>query len=43
VQPTDPFTFIGVSAVLVLTALMAIAIPARKAVRIEPVTALRTE
>jgi putative ABC transport system permease protein len=40
VQPTDPFTFIGVSAVLVLTALMAIAIPARKAVRIEPVTAL---
>ena len=33
VQPSDPVTFIGVSAVLVATALMAIAIPARKAVR----------
>jgi putative ABC transport system permease protein len=43
VQPTDPFTFIGVSTILVLTAVAAIAIPARKAIRIEPVIALRTE
>jgi putative ABC transport system permease protein len=43
IQPTDPFTFIGVSAILMLTALAAIAIPARKALRIEPVIALRTE
>ncbi len=43
VQPGDPLTFIGVSVVLVLTALMAIAIPARTAIRIEPVIALRAE
>jgi ABC-type antimicrobial peptide transport system permease subunit len=43
VQPTDPFTFIGVSTILMLTALAAIAIPARKAIGIEPVIALRTE
>ena len=43
VQPTDPFTFIGASAVLLVTALAAVAIPARRAVRIEPVIALRTE
>ncbi len=43
VQPTDPFTFLGVSAVLTLTALAAIAIPARRALRVEPVVALRSE
>jgi putative ABC transport system permease protein len=43
VQPTDPLTFVGVSAILILTALAAIAIPARKALRIEPVVASRTE
>jgi putative ABC transport system permease protein len=43
VQPTDPFTFVLVSAILVSTALAAVAIPARKAIRIEPVIALRTE
>ena len=43
VQPTDPFTFTGVSAILLLTALVAIVIPARKAMRIEPVIALRSE
>jgi predicted permease len=43
VEPTDPVTFVGVSAVLVATALAAIAIPARRATRIEPVVALRTE
>jgi putative ABC transport system permease protein len=43
VQPTDPFTFMGASAVLLVTALAAVAIPARKAVRIEPVIALGTE
>ena len=43
VQPTDLFTFIGVSGMFILTALAAIAIPARRALRIEPVVALRTE
>ena len=43
VQPTDPLTFVGVSAILILTALAAIAIPARKALRVEPIVALRTE
>jgi len=43
VQPTDPLTFVGVSAILILTALAAIAIPARKALLVEPVVALRTE
>jgi ABC-type lipoprotein release transport system permease subunit len=43
VQPTDPFTFIGVSVILMSTALVAILIPARRALRIEPVVALRTE
>ena len=43
VQPTDPFTFVGVSIILILTALAAIAIPARKALRVEPVVALRTQ
>lgn len=43
VQPTDPFTFISVSGILLLTALAAIAIPAQRALRIEPIVALRTE
>ena len=43
VQPTDPFTFIGAAALLALTALAAIAIPAQRAIHIEPVIALRTE
>jgi putative ABC transport system permease protein len=43
VQPTDPFTFIGAAALLAFTALVAIAIPAQRAIRIEPVMALRTE
>jgi predicted lysophospholipase L1 biosynthesis ABC-type transport system permease subunit len=43
VQPGDPFTFMAVSVILLVTALAAIAIPARKALRTEPVIALRTE
>lgn len=43
VQPTDPFTFIGVSAILALTAFAGIALPARKAVAIQPMIALRAE
>jgi putative ABC transport system permease protein len=43
VHPTDPMTFAGAIILLAVTALMASGVPARKAARIEPMTALRTE
>lgn len=43
VRPTDPLTFTGVVAVLGLAALLASCVPARKATRIEPTIALRSE
>ena len=43
VAPTDPLTFAAVTIVLGLAALLATGVPARKAARIEPMTALRSE
>jgi putative ABC transport system permease protein len=43
VQPTDPLTFAAVTLVLAFAALLATCVPARKAARIEPIVALRTE
>ncbi len=43
VQPTDAWTFAGVTIALGMTALIATAFPARKAILIEPMTALRSE
>ncbi|MPZ18744.1 MAG: FtsX-like permease family protein [Luteitalea sp.] len=43
VQPTDPLTFGGVAIVLGLVALLAACVPARKAMRVEPIVALRNE
>jgi putative ABC transport system permease protein len=43
VQPTDPVTFTGVAGILVLVALLAAGVPARKATHIEPMAALRSE
>jgi ABC-type antimicrobial peptide transport system permease subunit len=43
VVPTDRVTFLGVPAVLIAAFLAAILLPARRASRIEPMTALRNE
>jgi len=43
VAPRDPLTFVGVVALLVLVAFAASWVPARRATRVDPITAVRAE
>ena len=43
VSPTDPFTLVVASATLILAATLGCLIPARRAVRVDPAVALRSE
>jgi ABC-type antimicrobial peptide transport system permease subunit len=42
-EPFDPWTFVACPIILLIVSLVACAVPARRAARVEPLIALRTE
>jgi ABC-type antimicrobial peptide transport system permease subunit len=43
ISPLDPVVYLAVTGLLALTAMLAIAVPARRAATVDPVVALRDE
>jgi len=43
VSETDPLTFVAVPVIVVVVAVMAAVVPARRAARVDPVTVLRMD
>ena len=43
IEPTDPLTLVTVGASMLLVSLLAVAVPALRAMRVDPVVALRTQ